>query len=291
MGRGEEEKMNEKAHPAGLRRMVAGGVAGKAAMMTQHTTVVAEQWMKGGLQISRLPDGLARKNFVICQGDIFHSFTPFTMNNLLTRFSAFCALILLLATLASRAQAPATPQKVKMKIKPLITTVYIVRHAEKDTLTKIDDPELSAEGRARAQALNQLLARRQPAALFTTETKRARATLAPLAAALKLEPQAYDPKRGRDLADRILKEYAGKSVVIVGHSNTVLSLIDDFGGIPPVDEIRDNEHDYLFVVRVAPGMQPTVETRGYGAERREPVASRLQKTKEKEMKIQAKAVK
>ena len=212
------------------------------------------------------------------------------MNFLHTRFSALLVLLILLATVVSQAQAPAAPQKVKVKIKPLITTVYIVRHAEKDTTVAGNtDPELSAEGRARAQALSQMLAKRQPAALFTTDTKRTRATLAPLATALKQEPQTYDPKRGRDLADRILKEYAGKSVVIVGHSNTVLSLIDDFGGVPPVDEIKDNEYDYLFTVRVAPGMQPTVETRGYGAERREPVASRLQKAKEKEMKIQAKA--
>ena len=211
------------------------------------------------------------------------------MNNLLTRISALCVLLVLLAA-ASRAQAPADVKKMKVKVKPLITTVYIVRHAEKDTTVAGNpDPELSGEGRARAQALAQTLAKRQPAALFTTDTKRTRATLAPLATALKLEPQTYDPKRGRDLADLVLKDYAGKSVVVVGHSNTVLSLIDDFGGVPPVDEIRDNEYDYLFTVRVAPGMQPTVETRGYGAERREPVASRLQKAKEKEMKIQAKA--
>lgn len=212
------------------------------------------------------------------------------MNHLLTRLSTLCALLVLLGTTTSRAQAPAAADKGKSKIKPLITTVYIVRHAEKDTTVAGNpDPELSAEGRARAQALSQTLAKRQPAALFTTDTKRTRATLAPLAAALKLEPQTYDPKRGRDLADLVLKDYAGKSVVIVGHSNTVLSLIDDFGGIPPVDEIKDYEYDYLFTVRVAEGMQPTVETRGYGAERREPVASRMQKAKEKEMKIQAKA--
>lgn len=212
------------------------------------------------------------------------------MNNLLTRFSALCVLLVVLATLASRAQAPAASPKDKSKIKPLITTVYILRHAEKDTAVAGNpDPELSALGRARAQALNQTLAKRQPAALFTTDTKRTRATLAPLAAATKLEPQVYDPKRGRDLADRVLKEYAGKSVVIVGHSNTVLSLIDDFGGIPPVDEIRDDEYEYLFVVRVAPGMQPIVETRGYGAERRETAAGRLQKDQAKALKIQAKA--
>jgi phosphohistidine phosphatase SixA len=206
------------------------------------------------------------------------------MNHLFTRWPALVALLLLLTIGTSQAQKR-TP-----KTKPLITTVYIVRHAEKDTLAATAaDPELSAAGRARAQALNQTLAKRQPAALFTTDTKRTRATLAPLAAALKLEPQTYDPKRGRDLADRILKEYAGKSVVIVGHSNTVLSLIDDFGGIPPVDEIHDDEYDYLFVVYAAPGVQPIVETRGYGAERRETAAARMQKDQARAIKNQAKA--
>ncbi len=206
------------------------------------------------------------------------------MTHLLTRWPALGALLLLLTISTSQAQKR-TP-----KTKPLITTVYIVRHAEKDTLAaNAADPELSPAGLARAQALNQTLAKRQPAALFTTDTKRTRATLAPLAAALKLEPQTYDPKRGRDLADLVLKDYAGKSVVIVGHSNTVLSLIDDFGGIPPVDEIRDDEYDYLFVVYAAPGVQPIVETRGYGAERRETAVARMQKDQARAIKNQAKA--
>ena len=194
------------------------------------------------------------------------------------------ALVALVNTAAAQAPAP-----VKSKSKPVVTTVYIVRHAEKDSTSDRADPTLSPLGQTRALALRKTLMGRHPAALFTTDTKRTRATLAPLAAATKLEPQTYDPKRGRDLADLILKDYAGKSVVIVGHSNTVLSLIDDFGGIPPVDEIRDDEYEYLFVVHVAPGMQPIVETRGYGAERRETPADRLQKDQAKALKIQAKA--
>ena len=171
----------------------------------------------------------------------------------------------LAATMGSAAAQ--APTKVKIKTKPVVTTVYIVRHAEKDTTANPADPTLSAQGQARAQALRQLLVRRQPAALFTTNTIRTRATLAPLAEALKLEPQEYDPRRGRDLADRINKEYAGKSVVIVGHSNTVLSLIDDFGLVPPVDEIGENDYEYLFTIRLAEGIMPTVDMSGYGAER------------------------
>ena len=175
-------------------------------------------------------------------------------------------LVVGLAAMVGSAAAQA-PIKVKIKSKPVVTTVYIVRHAEKDSTSNPADPTLSALGQVRAQALRQLLVRRQPAALFTTNTTRARATLAPLAEALKVEPQEYDPRRGRDLADRILKEYPGKTVVIVGHSNTVLSLIDDFGLVPPVDEIGENDYEYLFTVRLVEGMMPTVDMRGYGAER------------------------
>ena len=191
--------------------------------------------------------------------------TPFTLCLLL--------ITVLAAALGSPAARAQGRPKASAKARPVFTTVYIVRHAEKDTAAAAD-PSLSAVGQVRAQALRQLLLRRAPAALFTTDTRRTRATLAPLAEALKLEPQVYDPRRGRDLADRILKDYAGKPVVIVGHSNTVLSLIDDFGAVPPVDEIADSEYDYLFIVRVAPGAMPTVEMRGYGAERRPPAKAK-----------------
>lgn len=183
------------------------------------------------------------------------------------RFLPYLLWLVGLAATVGTATAQA-PAKAKTRVKPVVTTIYIVRHAEKDTIGGPLDPQLSAVGQVRAQALRQQLERRHPAALFTTDTRRTRATLAPLAEALKLEPQVYDPRRGRDLADLILKQYAGKLVVIVGHSNTVLSLIDDFGATPPVEEIADNEYDYLFTVRVAEGMMPTVDMRGYGAERR-----------------------
>jgi phosphohistidine phosphatase SixA len=176
----------------------------------------------------------------------------------------------LLSNSTAQAQAPSAQ---KNKTKPPVTVIYLVRHAEKDETTSPTDPALSAVGQVRALDLRQLLARHHPVALFTTDTKRTRATLAPLAEALQLEPMVYDPHRGRDLVDRIAKEYAGKQVVVVGHSNNLLSLIDDFGATPPVEEIGDDEYEYLFTVRVAEGMMPTVDVRGYGAERKAPKSS------------------
>lgn len=197
------------------------------------------------------------------------------MTSRLPLWLIICMALAALATSSTAwAQVQPTKTKVKIKVKPVVTTVYIVRHAEKDSTTNPEDPALSAVGQVRAEALRQTLERRQPAALFTTNTVRTRATLAPLAVATKLEPQVYDPRRGRDLADLIMKQYAGKSVVIVGHSNNLLSLIDDFGAVPPVDAIGENEYEYLFTVRVADGFSPTVETRGYGAERKKKAAAK-----------------
>lgn len=165
---------------------------------------------------------------------------------------------------AARAQErPAAP-----KIRPVLTTVYLVRHAERDTAASQTDPALSAVGLVRAQALSQLLARRRPAALFTTDTRRTRATLVPLAAAVRLTPEVYDAANPAALAGRIRQEFGGKTVVVVGHSNTLLPLIEALGGTLPVEEINESEYDYLFTVRLADGTLPTVGVRGYGPERK-----------------------
>ncbi|WP_310396070.1 phosphoglycerate mutase family protein [Hymenobacter sp.] len=174
------------------------------------------------------------------------------------RFSLLAGLVALGFPAIAQAQAPAKPE---------VTTIYLVRHAEKDSVFS-SDPALSAVGQVRAQALSQLLARRRPVALFTTDTKRTRATLAPLAAATKLEPQVYDPKETTALAVRLRQEYIGKTVVVVGHSNTLLPLIESLGGTRPVEEIGENEYDYLFTVRISDGVLPVVGVRGYGPERR-----------------------
>lgn len=190
------------------------------------------------------------------------------------RWLLLAVFILLLGSAAAQAQAPAPARAAKAKAS--VTTIYLVRHAEKDSTANPADPALSAVGQVRAQALRQLLARRYPVALFTTDTKRTRATLAPLAAALKLEPQVYDPKETTALAVRIRKEYVGKAVVVVGHSNTLLPLIESLGGTPPVEEIGENEYDYLFTVRIAEGALPTVGVRGYGSERKLAAAAKAQ---------------
>ena len=202
-------------------------------------------------------------------------YPPFAMTFSLPLRPLLLAAVLGLATRPAAAQAPAQSAPAP-KAKPSVTTVYLVRHAEKDSTSNPADPTLSAVGRVRAQALRQLLARRHPVALFTTNTVRTRATLAPLAEALKLEPQVYDPRETTALAVRLRQEYRGKAVVVVGHSNTLLPLIESLGGTPPVEEIGENEYDYLFTVRVSDGTLPTVGVRGYGPERKLAAAAKAE---------------
>jgi broad specificity phosphatase PhoE len=144
------------------------------------------------------------------------------------------------------------------------TVIYLVRHAEKDLTPGLKDPLLTTAGEARAQALADRLTRERPAALFTTDTRRTRATLGPLAQATHLTPLVYDPDKMADLAARIREQFAGQTVVVVGHSNTLLPQLAALGVEPPVQEIKDNEFDYLFKVTLRDGKPAKLETSRYG---------------------------
>jgi phosphohistidine phosphatase SixA len=164
--------------------------------------------------------------------------------------SILCCLLLGLAATAGR---------------PPRTTIYLVRHGEKDLTPGLADPSLTPAGEARAELLAKQLAKRHPAALFTTDTRRTRATLAPLAQATGLTPEVYSAKEPAGLAGRLQQEYAGKTVVVVGHSNTLLPLLAALGVAPLPGEIRDEEYNYLFKVTLRAGEPARLIMSRYGA--------------------------
>ncbi|QKG52604.1 histidine phosphatase family protein [Hymenobacter sp. BRD67] len=149
--------------------------------------------------------------------------------------------------------------------RPPVTTIYLVRHAEKDLTPGLADPPLTAAGEARAQLLARRLKGRHPAALFTTDTRRTRATLAPLALTTGLTPLVYNAKEPAALVARLGQQYAGKTVVVVGHSNTLLPLLAALGVVAPVAEIKEDEFDYLFKVELRPGQAAKLAVSRYGA--------------------------
>lgn len=148
---------------------------------------------------------------------------------------------------------------------PKPTVIYLVRHAEKDLSSTVPDPPLSAAGLVRAQDLRSKLAGKHPAALFTTNTLRTRATLGPLAQATGLTPLVYNSLQPDDFAIQLYKEYAGRTVVVVGHSNTLLPLLAALGVKAPMQEIKEDEFKYLFKVELREGQPAKLKVSQYGA--------------------------
>ncbi len=140
------------------------------------------------------------------------------------------------------------------------TTVYIVRHAEKNlTDPNTKDPALSTEGLQRSYDLDKLLAEKGISAIFSTNYIRTRKTGEPLAKRIGSDVILYDPADPAALVGKISKEYRAKSVLIVGHSNTVLELVKAFGGKTTISEIKDNEYRNLFIVELTGAGVSTTE--------------------------------
>jgi broad specificity phosphatase PhoE len=124
--------------------------------------------------------------------------------------------------------------------------VILTRHAERAdgaATMGASDPKLSAAGAARAEKLLAMLADANIAAIFTTEYTRTKDTAAPLAAKIKVAPEAIPASQLNALLEKI-KSHADDTVFVVGHSNTVPMIIKALGG--PDVLIGDNEYDSLF---------------------------------------------
>jgi phosphohistidine phosphatase SixA len=143
------------------------------------------------------------------------------------------------------------------------TVIYVVRHAEKGT-NSATDPDLSAIGQARAIALKDTLSGKDIAAVYATNYKRTQQTGQPTASARNLTISAYDPDNLAALAEKVLKDNLHKTVLIVGHSNTILETIEAFKATRPVLVVNDSEYNYLFKIIIKENKTPVVDVKRYG---------------------------
>lgn len=137
-------------------------------------------------------------------------------------------------------------------------TIFVVRHAERaDAGTSgasmmATDPNLSDAGRARAEALASMLRDSKITAIYTTEYNRTKQTAEPLAKALGIPATVVG---ARDMKGLIEKVKAGGNALVVGHSNTVGTILEALGVSEKI-AIGEDEYDNLFVV--VPGQKPTL---------------------------------
>ncbi len=130
-----------------------------------------------------------------------------------------------------------------------LTTIILVRHAEKNIEPNNPDPDLSPAGQARAQELVRMLSAAGVTAIYATQYKRTQQTVKPLADSLVLTAGIIDSKKTPDLVKEILTAHRGQTVFVAGHNNTVPEIVGALGGgnFPVIPE---NEFDNMFIVSV-----------------------------------------
>lgn len=122
--------------------------------------------------------------------------------------------------------------------------VYVTRHMHK---ADGPDPVLSPEGVAAAERLAALLADKGITAIYTTATRRAMETAAPLARRIGVRVTAYDPADPGGLV--AVAAATPGAVLVVGHSNTVHDLVTRFGARTPPAPLTDDDYGRVFVVK------------------------------------------
>lgn len=143
------------------------------------------------------------------------------------------------------------------------TTFIVLRHAEKADNSK--DTNLSAEGLIRADELRKTLAPVDVNAIYSTPFNRTKQTVTPLATGKGIAITEYPANKPyEEFVNELIAAHQGKTVVIVGHSNTVPEILKVLSQNNFNVTINENQFDNLFVVTLTDGQKPTVVTMKYG---------------------------
>lgn len=130
-----------------------------------------------------------------------------------------------------------------------ITTYYLIRHAEKDLSDKSNrNPHLTEVGQERALAWEKYFKEVDFDAVFSTNYHRTKETATPTAEDHNLPIEAYDP---RDLYNAAFKAATqGKTVLVVGHSNTTPFLANKILGEETFTSIDERIHGNLYLLQL-----------------------------------------
>jgi phosphohistidine phosphatase SixA len=106
------------------------------------------------------------------------------------------------------------------------TLYYLIRHAEKDTLDpKEENPQLTDKGKKRAEKWAEIFKNIKFDAVYSTDFTRTRLTAEPSAKANNLDIILYKPNSIN--IDTFKSETKGKTILIVGHSNSTPKFAND----------------------------------------------------------------
>lgn len=129
------------------------------------------------------------------------------------------------------------------------TTYYFIRHAEKDRSDSSEkDVHLTEQGQKRAQEWNEILQHILFDAVYTTDFNRTKETAQPTATKNGLDIITYSVNTSYD--DAFKTATKGKTVLVVGHSNTIPDFVNTVIGNKKYNEIDDVVNGNLYIVTI-----------------------------------------
>jgi len=133
-----------------------------------------------------------------------------------------------------------------------VTTYYFIRHAEKDrTKPTEDNPHLTAKGHERAQNWDTVLQHIAFDAVYATDYYRTKETGQPIADRNKLDIITYTTEHYFD--ENFKAATKGKTVLVVGHSNTSPEFVNAILGTKKYDHMDDDNNGNLYIVTLNNG--------------------------------------
>jgi broad specificity phosphatase PhoE len=155
-----------------------------------------------------------------------------------------CIAIVLMSTMATFAQEE-------------VTTYYFIRHAEKVRTDKANrNPDLNIAGLKRAKKWKEVFKNVSFDAVYSTDYNRTKQTAKPTADAKKLPVLLYNPRKMYD--DAFKANTKGKTVLVVGHSNTTPFFVNKVIGKELYKQIDDRNNANLYIVTIVNGKATSV---------------------------------
>jgi 2,3-bisphosphoglycerate-dependent phosphoglycerate mutase len=130
-----------------------------------------------------------------------------------------------------------------------VTTVIIVRHAEKKIEPDNPDPDLSPEGVERAQEIARVFGQSGVNAIYATQFKRTQQTVKPLADRTGVPITVLEANQTNQLVSRIQTNHRGQTIFIAGHNNTAPAIVSALSD-QTYPLIPESEFDNLYIVTI-----------------------------------------
>lgn len=149
-----------------------------------------------------------------------------------------------------------TDTKTRIAVQENPTQFYFIRHAEKDGSDPKDrNPKLTRAGYERAAKWAKILREVEFDLIFSSNYNRTLNTAKAVADSQQKDVEIYDPRQLNDPAFQKLTQ--GKTVLVVGHSNTNPAFVNSLLGEEKYVDVDEKEYGSLFIVTVSPAGEKT----------------------------------